>query len=132
MICACCGKFAYMLCAPYKTIGRFPCATGALCGVCLDKMKKCGYSPKDRKEFLKMLPKLRKRRRIMEKYEIVNQKENQIVCKAKYGGRHYRQSIVFIQNGLIPVRTTKGRAERERDYLNEEYYEGWEIRKVEG
>lgn len=68
----------------------------------------------------------------MEKYEIVNPKKNQIACKAKYGGRHYRQSIGFIQNGLIPVRTTKGRAESERDYLNEEYYEGWEIRKVEG
>ena len=67
----------------------------------------------------------------MDKYIIINRESNQIVCKAKNSGRHYRQSLNTISNGLVIVQTTKGRAEKERDYLNQEYNTGWEIEKVE-
>lgn len=66
----------------------------------------------------------------MDKYIIINKETNQIVCKAK-NGRHYRQSIGHIGDGLVVCTTTKGRAEKERDYLNQEYNKGWEIQKVE-
>ena len=66
----------------------------------------------------------------MDKYIIINKETNQIVCKAK-NGRHYRQSIGYIGDGLVICTTTKGRAEKERDYLNQEYNKGWKIEKVE-
>jgi hypothetical protein len=66
----------------------------------------------------------------MKKYEIVNKEMHSIVCKVKGGGRHYRQNIDHIAKGLVPVQTTRGRAEAERDYLNSEYDEGWEIKEV--
>ena len=66
----------------------------------------------------------------MIKYTIENKQTNQIICKKK-GGRHYRQNKDSIEKGLIVVTTTKGRAERERDWLNQTYYGGWEIEKVE-
>lgn len=66
----------------------------------------------------------------MDRYIIINKETNQIVCKAN-NGRHYRQSIGYISTGLKVVQTTKGRAEKERDYLNQEYDSGWEIEKVE-
>ena len=63
----------------------------------------------------------------MKKYNIVNKKTNQIICKSKNGGRHYRQSKDSIESSLFPVCTTKGRAEKEAEFLNEMYYDGWEI-----
>lgn len=66
----------------------------------------------------------------MDRYIIINKETNQIVCKAN-NGRHYRQSLGYIGIGLKVVQTTKGRAEKERDYLNQEYDSGWEIEKVE-
>lgn len=66
----------------------------------------------------------------MDRYIIINRETNQIVCKAKTG-RHYRQSMGYISAGLKVVQTTKGRAEKERDYLNQEYDSGWEVEKVE-
>lgn len=68
---------------------------------------------------------------IMKKYVIVNKEWNSIVCKVKNGGRHYRQPIDDIEKGLVVVKTTKGRAERERDYLNTHYQCGWEIQEVQ-
>lgn len=67
----------------------------------------------------------------MDKYIVINKESNQIICKAKNGSRHYRQSIGYISDGLVTLETTKGRAERERDYLNQGYNKGWEIQKVE-
>ena len=67
----------------------------------------------------------------MKKYNIVNKATNQIICKAKNGGRHYRQSKDSIESGLVPVCTTKGRAEEEAEFLNEMYYGGWEVVEVE-
>lgn len=66
----------------------------------------------------------------MDRYIIINIETNQIVCKAK-NGRHYRQSMGYINPDLKIVQTTKGRAEKERDYLNQEYDTGWEIEKIE-
>ena len=66
----------------------------------------------------------------MVKYNIVNKETNQIVCKPKKGGRHYRQNLDAIQSGLILVSTTIGRAQKEADFLNQEYYEGWTIEEV--
>ena len=66
----------------------------------------------------------------MKKYNIVNEERNQIICKPKNGGRHYRQDKESIGKGLIPVCTTKGRAEKEVEYLNREYYCGWSIIEV--
>ena len=54
----------------------------------------------------------------MKKYRIVNEELDQIICKPKNGGRHYRQSIDAIQPGLVPVSTTAGRAFKEAMYLN--------------
>ncbi len=68
---------------------------------------------------------------IMKKYVIVNKEWNSIACKVKNGGRHYRQPIDDIGKGLVVVETTKGRAERERDYLNANYNKGWEIKEVQ-
>ena len=67
----------------------------------------------------------------MKKYVIVNKEWNSIVCKVKNGGRHYRQPIDDIEKGLVVVKTTKGRAERLRDYLNANYNKGWEIMEVQ-
>lgn len=66
----------------------------------------------------------------MQKYQIVNEECNSIVCRVRGGGRHYRQSIGDIGKGLEIVETSKGRAEKERDYLNENYQKGWEIKAV--
>ena len=68
----------------------------------------------------------------MKKYRIVNEELDQIICKPKNGGRHYRQSIGAIQSGLIPVSTTAGRAFKEAMYLNTEYYPGWCVIPDEG
>ena len=67
----------------------------------------------------------------MKKYRIVNEELDQIICRPKNGGRHYRQSISAIQPELIPVCTTVGRAQKEADFLNKEYYEGWAIEEVD-
>ena len=67
----------------------------------------------------------------MKKYVIVNKEWNSIMCKVKNGGRHYRQHIGDIEKGLVVIKTTKGRAERERDYLNTYYQNGWEIQEVD-
>lgn len=66
----------------------------------------------------------------MQKYQIVNKECGSIVCRKKGGGRHYRQAMDDIDKGLEIVETTKGRAEKERDYLNEHYQKGWEIKAV--
>lgn len=67
----------------------------------------------------------------MDKYIIVNRDSHQIVCKGKNSSRHYRQFIGDISKYFVVLQTTKGRAEKERDYLNQEYNKGWEIEKVE-
>lgn len=67
----------------------------------------------------------------MDKYIIVKRDSNQIVCKGKNSSRHYRQFIGDISKYFVVLQTTKGRAEKERDYLNQEYNKGWEIEKVE-
>lgn len=64
---------------------------------------------------------------VRNRYNIVNKETNQIVCKPKKGGRHYRQNKDAIQDGLIPVSTTLGRAQKEAGFLNAEYTEGWEV-----
>lgn len=68
----------------------------------------------------------------MTKYIITNKDTGQIICKHKHsGGRHYRRSIQSYgkEEGFYILQTTKGRAEKERDCLNKEYYAGWEIEK---
>lgn len=67
----------------------------------------------------------------MDKYIIVNKGNNSILCKDKYSSRRYRQAIGNIDKHLVVIRTTKGRAEQEREYLNKNYNKGWEIEKVE-
>ena len=67
----------------------------------------------------------------MDKYIIVNEAYNSILCKDKYSSRRYRQDRNNIDKHCVIVKTTKGRAEQERDYLNKNYNEGWEIQKVE-
>lgn len=62
---------------------------------------------------------------VKNRYNIVNEETNQIICKAKKGGRHYRQNKDAIQDGLIPVSTTAGRAYKEACMLNAEYGLGW-------
>lgn len=64
---------------------------------------------------------------VKNRYNIVNEETNQIICKAKKGGRHYRQNKDAIQEGLIPVSTTIGRAQKEAAFLNAEYNTGWEV-----
>ena len=68
----------------------------------------------------------------MVKYNIVNKETNQIICKPKSGlARHYRRHISDNSDpALIPVCTTIGRAQREADFLNAEYYPGWIIEQV--
>lgn len=66
----------------------------------------------------------------MQKYQIVNEEWGSIVCRQKGGGRHYRRPMDDIGKGLEIVETTKGRAEKERDYLNANYQKGWEIKAV--
>ncbi len=78
-----------------------------------------------------ILMNLSRSRTIMKKYVIVNKEWNSIACKVKNGGRHYRRPIDDIGKGLVVVETTKGRAERERDYLNANYNKGWEIKEVQ-
>jgi hypothetical protein len=68
---------------------------------------------------------------MMDRYIIVNKGDNSILCKDKYSSRRYRQAVGNIDKHLVVIRTTKGRAEQERDYLNENYNKGWEIEKVE-
>ena len=67
----------------------------------------------------------------MDKYIIINETYNTILCKDKYSSRRYRQDQNNIDKHCVIVKTTKGRAEQERDYLNKNYNEGWEIQKVE-
>ena len=67
----------------------------------------------------------------MDKYIIINETNNAILCKDKYSSRRYRQDRNNIDKHCVIVKTTKGRAEQERDYLNKNYNEGWEIQKVE-
>ena len=67
----------------------------------------------------------------MDKYIIVNENYNSILCKDKYSSRRYRQDRNNIDKHCVIVKTTKGRAEQERNYLNKNYNEGWEIQKVE-
>jgi hypothetical protein len=62
---------------------------------------------------------------VKNRYNIVNEETNQIICKAKNGGRHYRQNKDAIQDGLTPVSTTAGRAYNEACMLNAEYGPGW-------
>ena len=67
----------------------------------------------------------------MDKYIIINKTYNAILCKDKYSSRRYRQDRNNIDKHCVIVKTTKGRAEQERDYLNKNYNEGWEIQKIE-
>ena len=67
----------------------------------------------------------------MDKYIIIIETYNAILCKDKYSSRRYRQDRNNIDKHCVIVKTTKGRAEQERDYLNKNYNEGWEIQKVE-
>lgn len=67
----------------------------------------------------------------MDKYIIINETYNAILCKDKYSSRRYRQDRNNIDKHCVIVKTTKGRAEQERDYLNKNYNEGWEIQKIE-
>ncbi len=62
---------------------------------------------------------------VKNRYNIVNEETNQIICRAKKGGRHYRQNKDAIQEGLMPVSTTAGRAYKEVCMLNAEYGPGW-------
>ena len=64
---------------------------------------------------------------VKNRYNIVNEETNQIICKAKNGGRHYRQNKDAIQDGMVPVSTTIGRAQKEAAFLNAEYSTGWEV-----
>ena len=66
----------------------------------------------------------------MDKYIIINETYNAILCKDKYSSRRYRQDRNNIDKHCVIVKTTKGRAEQERDYLNKNYNEGWEIQKA--
>ena len=67
----------------------------------------------------------------MDKYIIINETNNAILCKDKYSSRRYRQDQNNIDKHCVIVKTTKGRAEQEKDYLNKNYNEGWEIQRVE-
>ena len=67
----------------------------------------------------------------MDKYIIINETYNAILCKDKHSSRRYRQDQNNIDKHCVIVKTTKGRAEQERDCLNKNYNEGWEIQKVE-
>ena len=71
----------------------------------------------------------------MQKYQILNERTGRVLCKPKKGkgislSRRYRQAIDGIDSDLEVIETTKGRAEEERDYLNENYQKGWEIKAV--
>ena len=57
----------------------------------------------------------------MQKFRIVNNETGQILCKNPHTGRRYRQSQDSIGDGLVVVETTKGRAQAECDYLNNNY-----------
>ena len=59
----------------------------------------------------------------MDKYIIINETYNAILCKDKYSSRRYRQDRNNIDKHCVIVKTTKGRAEQERDYLNKNYNE---------
>ena len=67
----------------------------------------------------------------MKKYTIENKEWNTIACRVKGGGRHYRQNKNHINKRLEIVKTTYGRAIKERDFLNENYDEGWEVYEVQ-
>ena len=67
----------------------------------------------------------------MKKYNIVNEETNQIICKVKNGGRHYRQNKDNIESNLVPVCTTKGRAKNEAEFLERAYGGVWSIVEVE-
>lgn len=67
----------------------------------------------------------------MKKYNIVNKATNQIICKRKNGGKYYRQNKDSIEQGLIPVCTTIGRAEEEKDFLERAYGGNWSVVEVE-
>lgn len=66
----------------------------------------------------------------MKKFTIENKETEQIICRCN--GRHYRQSKEAIGDGLEVVKTTLGRATKERDWLNTNYGSGWDVYEVEG
>jgi hypothetical protein len=51
-----------------------------------------------------------------------------VLCKK--GSRRYRQNFNAIGKGLKIVVLSKEKAQAEADYLNNEYYSGWEIQEV--
>lgn len=63
------------------------------------------------------------------KFIIINQATNQILCKNN-SNRRYRQHLNSIVSGLKVVVLSKEKAQVEANYLNKEYYEGWEIQEV--
>lgn len=67
----------------------------------------------------------------MKKYCIINKTffapRVQIMCRAKNYGRYYRQGIESIDDALVIYETTLGRANSMKEYLTQEYYEGWEV-----
>lgn len=71
----------------------------------------------------------------MKRFEIINKKSGAIICRSKNRdvsySRHYRRPDGDIGEGFEIVQTTKGRAEREAEWLNKNYGKGWEIRAVE-
>ena len=62
------------------------------------------------------------------KYIVINKETSQVLCKK--GSRRYRQNFNSIEKGLKIVNLSKEKAQAEADYLNKEYYEGWEIQEV--
>lgn len=71
----------------------------------------------------------------MKRFEIIHKETGAIICRSKRRdvsySRHYRRADGDIGEDFEIVRTTKGRAEREAEWLNKNYYKGWEIRAVE-
>ena len=65
----------------------------------------------------------------MAKFIIINRQTNQVMCKNR-NGRRYRQHLNNINKDLKIVVCTKENAQIEADYLNNEYYLGWEIQEV--
>lgn len=68
----------------------------------------------------------------MQKYCIVNEQADMVICKIKgyRYGLHYRTHKDCVDDGFEVVKTTKNKAERERDYLNQGCQKGWEVKPV--
>lgn len=77
------------------------------------------------KDLLNEAPKMSK---CEKKFIIINTETNQVLCKKS--SRRYRQNFNSIEKGLKIVSLSKEKAQAEADYLNKEYYDGWEIREV--